>query len=151
MTTGDEDYGRHTPDALLQVFSRSRIVYWCLVAVGIHAVVLVATSTGYIRDRWIDPEGAKMRIEAAAAAVEAAKHPAGVTNTVALATNATAVTEAAAPAAGTESGTGQPVVIDGVTVPEGRSNAPIIKAITETAKPPVESDLGISLDDTRTP
>lgn len=156
MTAGNDDYGRHSPDVLLQVFSRSRLVLWCVVAVGIHVLVTVATSTSYIRDRWIDPEGAAAR----KAAVEAKKQAgadvpdAGATNAPAAAASNATVTVSAPAEAKDGSGKAAPaeVEIDGVAVPADRTNSAVFKAITSTAKPeelPADSDLGISLDDTR--
>jgi len=144
-TNANEDYTRHSPDKLLNVFSRSRLVFWCFVAAAIHALVLMASSSGYIRDRWIDPEGAAARKAAATNVVARAEAPPPVaadTNTVTVATNAAA----------TASTTNATVLIDGQEVPADRTNAAVLKRITETAKPEeipnTPGDLGISLEDT---
>lgn len=143
------------PDDLLVVFSRGRIVMWMAVAVLLHAVVIGATSVGYIRDHWIDPEGAKARQEAAAAqaaaekaAAKAALMPkAAATNAppAAAATNAPASTaEGAAATNGAAAG-------DDAAVLESRRNTAVVKRITETAASneiPAKPDLGISLEDT---
>jgi len=151
MTTGNEDYGRHSPDVLLQMFSRSRMVFWGAVAVGIHVLVLCVTSTGYIRDLF-DPEGAEAR--KAKAAVEAEAETAilpAQTNAPGPGEEAAPTTAATGRKARTQNGDDE-VMIDGVAVPTDRTNSAIIKAITSTAKPeelPRDSDLGITLDDTR--
>jgi len=141
----NEDYARHSPDKLLNVFTKSRLVFWCFVAVAIHALMLIATSSGYIRDKWIDPEGAAARKAAATNIVAKAEAPPPVaadTNTVTVATNV----------AETASTTNATVVIDGQEVPADRTNAAVLKRITETAKPEeipaTPGELGISLEDT---
>jgi len=121
------------------------MLFFCVVAVGIHLVVLLLTSTGYIRDKWIDPKGAQERIEAAAAAKKNERLGANAT----AKTNAVPETETAATG---EPSTNATLMIDDTAVPDGATNSAIIKAITEVAKPediPEESDLGIDLDDTR--
>jgi hypothetical protein len=157
------------PEQLLVVFSRGRILFWAAVAVLIHVVVIGVTSVGYIRDQWIDPEGAKVRKEAAAAALAAEKArekpkppsapatnaPAVVatvtnaaTNAPAVATNAPAVaTNAAATAtngvSAAESGEDAQL--------EARRNTTVVRRITEAASSneiPKRPELGISLEDT---
>jgi hypothetical protein len=141
----NEDYARHSPDKLLNVFVRSRIFFWCVVATAVHFLALLATSSGYIRDRWIDPEGAAARKAGATNIVAKAEAPppaAADTNTVNVATN---VAEAA-------STTNATVVIDGQEVPADRTNAAVLQRITAVAKPEeipaTPNDLGISLEDT---
>ena len=53
-------------------FSRSHIALCLVVAIGLHVAILAATSMGYIRDTWIDPEGAELRRIAKTEAAEAA-------------------------------------------------------------------------------
>jgi len=145
MTTGNRDYSRHSPDVLLQGFLRKKMVFWCLVAAGIHVLLMLVTSTGYIRDL-IDKEGAAARKAAAEAAAKAEEPPA-VTDDVAQADDPTPVAESAKPAVAEE-----PVRIDGVAVPASAADSAIVKKITEVADPdqiPDEPDLGIDLDDTR--
>ena len=151
MNTGNEDYGRLSPDVLLQGFLRKKLVLWLLVAAGIHLVVIVLTSAGFIRDKWIDPDGAAARVAAAEAAAKAAENgvsPDVGTNEAATATGVVATGEVAV--ATTPAKT---VEIDGEAVPETATNSAIVQKITEVAKPeelPDESDLGLDLEDTRT-
>lgn len=146
MTTGNEDYSRHSPDKMLEVFSKGRMLYWLFVAAGIHLVVMLITSTGYIRDEWIDPAGAEARKQAAEAA-----EAAGAKETTDK--GESPATDDGSGSAGTAAaGSNKPVVIDGEVVPDSATNASVIKRITEVAKPedlPTEPDLGISLEDTR--
>ncbi|MBM4148755.1 MAG: hypothetical protein FJ224_06900 [Lentisphaerae bacterium] len=155
MNTGNEDYGRLSPDVLLQGFLRKKLVLWILVAAGIHLVVILLTSAGYIRDR-IDPDGAAARVAAAEAAkkgasAEAAKKGASAgagTNEAATATGVVATGEVAV-----ATGAAKAIEIDGEVVPDSATDSAIVKKITEVAKPeelPDASDLGIDLEDTRT-
>jgi hypothetical protein len=146
MNTGNEDYGRLSPDVLLQGFLRKKLVVWILVAAGIHLVVIVLTSAGYIRDK-IDPDGAAARVAAADAAKKGASADKG-TNEAATATGVVATGEVAV-----ATGAAKPIEIDGEVVPDSATNSAIVKKITEVAKPeelPDASDLGIDLEDTRT-
>lgn len=126
---------RHSPDKLLTHFARTPIVRWLLVAIAAHAVVIAVTSLGYVRDRWIDPEGAKARQEAA----RAARAAAAPTPAPAPAAPAAALPEVAGSAADQ-------------AILEQRQDTPVVQRITEAAKPadiPKEPDgLGISLDET---
>ncbi len=61
MPEADEDVQRLSPDRLMTAFSRSHIALCLIVALGLHIAVVAATSMTYIRDRWIDPEGAELR------------------------------------------------------------------------------------------
>ena len=69
--------GQISPDDLLGGFSQGHLLRWFLAALVIHAVVIGGFSVGTIRD-WVDPEGAKARKEAVAAAARAATTPAEV-------------------------------------------------------------------------
>lgn len=150
------------PEQLLVVFSRGRILFWAAVAVLIHVVVIGVTSVGYIRDQWIDPEGAKVRKEAAAAALAAEKAREKPKPPSAPATNAPAVvatvTNAAtnAPAVATNAAA---TATNGVSAAESgedaqleaRRNTTVVRRITEAASSneiPKRPELGISLEDT---
>jgi len=141
------------PEQSLVMFTRGRILFWAAVAVAIHVVVIGVTSLGYIRDHWIDPEGAKVRKEAAVAALAAEKArekpqppPAPAASNApavaATATNvATATTTNVTPAA--EGGEASQL--------EARRNTTVVKRITEAASSneiPKKPELGISLEDT---
>lgn len=162
------DSGATAPEQLLVVFTRGRIAFWMAVAVLVHVVVIGATSLGYIRDQWIDPEGAKLRKEAAAAALAAEKakarapvKPAGTNaapQAVAASNAPAGVVTGAAPA--TATGTVTTAVAgtnaaaasgDEASELAARRNTTVVKRITESASSneiPKKPELGISLEDT---
>ena len=145
-----------SPERLLVVFTRGRIMLWATVAVLIHVVVIGVTSVGYIRDRWIDPDGARTRKEAAAAAqaAEKAKAKAALTPAVKLDTNAAATVSDARAAIGTSAAGAagsNAVPTDEHRILEQRRDTAVVKRITDTAASneiPRKPDLGISLEET---
>ncbi len=157
-----------SPEQLLVVFSRGRIVLWATVAILIHVVVIGVTSVGYIRDRWIDPEGAKVRKEAAAAALAAEKAKAKPIAAVATGTNAAFAAAATTNGAhGATTGTVANVTGTGTVATaaastnaasndekgmlDARRDTAVVKRITDKASSndiPRKPDLGISLDET---
>ncbi|MCJ8332335.1 MAG: hypothetical protein HRT89_17335 [Lentisphaeria bacterium] len=148
MTTDNNDYRQRSPDAMLQVFSRSRMIIWCLVAVGIHLLLMLATSTGYIRDR-IDPEGAaKRKEEAAKAAAKPTKADAAAKPTKTDADAKPTKTGSAEDPNGSK-----PLTIDGVVVPKSAAGSETIKNITSTPgaddPAPGVDDLDLDLGDTK--
>ncbi len=152
MEAHTEDYSRHSPDKLLTGFTKGRMTLWVVTAVVVHVVFIVITSLGSIRDRWIDPEGAAARKVALEAARKAASQvtpaPAKAPG-VAPATNAAPVV----PAKGPEGTNAAAVTGKGKDeIPDDRRDAPVVKRITEAAKPediPKQPNgLGISIDDT---
>jgi hypothetical protein len=142
----------------MRLFTETPVLKWLAVSIGAHLLILGMTSMGYIRDRWIDPEGVKARAEAKAAATNAP--PA----TAATVEPAAATTPAAAAAASTSTSV-PPASATASAVPatqgprteaqllEERKNAPVVQRITDTAAPqeiPRQPDeLGLSLEDTR--
>jgi hypothetical protein len=125
-----------SPDDLLGGFSQGTLLRWLLAALLIHAVVIGGLSIGTIRD-WADPEGAKARREALAAAAKSAAPP-----------------QAAAP-----QGEAPPVTPSATPAPAEPTAAkpaapqtPIEKATTEAARPDeipaAPDDLGLSIEDT---
>ena len=137
-------------DRLLSAFAGKRIAFWTIVAVAIHVVVIGVTSLTYIRDTYIDPEGAverkaaaadekkrlaKAQASAAAAAVIGTNGVAGATGTngVAGATNTVPAAGAAtnAPVANTNSAKAR--YLEGL--PEGATNSAVIKRMTDVAAP----------------
>ena len=137
-------------DRLLSAFAGKRIAFWTLVAIAIHVVVIGVTSLTYIRDTYIDPEGAverkaaaadekkrlaKAQAAAAAAAVIGTNGVAGATGTngVAGATNTVPAAGAAtnAPVANTNSAKAR--YLEGL--PEGATNSAVIKRMTDVAAP----------------
>ncbi|MEI7436278.1 MAG: hypothetical protein WCL16_05680 [bacterium] len=139
-----------SPLKLLTGFSKGRIVYWIAVAVVVHVTLIGLLSMGYIRDRWIAPEAAAERKQAALAAQEVLKKqtaaklvkPSVATGQV---TQAGAATTAVAAVTGASTGTTAQILNE-------RKDTAIVKRITEKAQPgeiPAQpSDLGISIGDT---
>lgn len=135
----------HSPDKLLEGFSKGRIVFWTAIAVAIHIALIGGTSIGYIRDTWIDPDAAAARKQAAEAAL-VKKQP---------------VKEAAGPQQGADAASKMPA---GQATPattsagseekllEERKNAPVVQRITEKAAPNEQpkspTDIGISIEET---
>jgi len=143
-----QNAGAMSPLRLLGGFSKGRIVFWIVVAVGVHVVLIGLLSMGYIRDRWIDPEGAADRKAMAVAAQEALKKEAAAKAPrppAPAAVQAQPATTNVAKATATSTGTPEQIA-------EDRKNTPVVKRITEKAQPgeiPTQpNDLGISIGDT---
>jgi hypothetical protein len=132
----------HSPANLLAGFTKGRIGRWLLVSVAGHVLFIALLSLGYIRDRWIDPNGAILRKEAAEAAKaellkatakpvkpEAKSVAPSVPAPAAAGSNAPAPTagEKTSPAASSNS-TDTQILAD-------RKNSEGVKGITEVAKP----------------
>ena len=152
METRREGSVNYSPDKLLSGFSRGRIVLWMLAAVAIHVAFIGMTSLGYIRDRWVDPDGAKNRKAAAEAVLKAEKD--GDRNVTAFertptngASVATTATNVVPPLVVRPTTTG-----DEARILEERKTTPVGKRITDVAKtnelPVQPGDVGISIEDT---
>jgi len=133
-----------SPDKLVTGFSRTRIARWLLLALLVHVVFAGATSVGFIRDHWIDPEGAALRKKEREAKRKAE---------LAAATEAeTEKAEASPePKAAPDAKVEAKAAPDDPKLIEKHKDAPIIKEITAKAKKkdiPKEPDLGISIDET---
>jgi hypothetical protein len=147
-------------DRLLSAFAGKRIAFWTIVAVAIHVVVIGVTSLTYIRDTYIDPEGAverkvaaadekkrlaKAKADAAALSVIGTNGVAGATGTngVAGATNTVPVAGAATndPIANTNSAKDR--YLEGL--PEGVTNSAVIKRMTDVAAPGEMPTMGTEL------
>jgi len=142
MTDAPQDLQRLAPEKLTATFSRSRIFPCLLIAVAVHLVLLAATSVVYVRDTWIDPDGAARRKATKLAAKKAEEEAA------APSPKATAETAGdAAPKTGTAA-----AKTTHETEMDKRKDAPVIKGITAKAKKdeiPKEPDgLGITIDET---
>ena len=137
----DIKVGRRGPDKLLTTFSKSPFWIWVIMSLVIHSSISVFISYGYIRDHYLDPEGAVTRKAAALAAAAKSEPPPAPKPVVPK-------PEPPAPAPVATASTNS---TDRLL--EERKNTPIVKRITETAKPdeiPKQpTDLGISLDDTK--
>ncbi len=134
MASEPQGIQRHSPDKLLTGFSKTRVLWYFAIAIAIHIVATGATSVGYIRDRWIDPEGAALR---KAAQLEAAK----------------AEAESRKPKADArKSEVPRPEPREAKAPDDARKNAPVVKEITDLPKkgeiPKQPDDLGISIDET---
>ena len=137
MSTIDE----RTPDRLIVMFSKSRLMLGLAAAVIIHILIIGVTSMGYIRDTVIDPEGAEARradrqtTPATPAPPRPSPQPAAPT---------------AAPAPDAAASTPAPGSNEALM--EERKDTPMVKAVTEAAKPeeiPALPEIrGLSLDDT---
>lgn len=138
----DIKVGRRGPDKLLTTFSKSPFWIWVVLSLVVHLSITGFISYGYLRDNYLDPEGAVAR-KAAALAAEAKPEPPPAPKPVAPKPEP----PAPAPTAAT------PAVNLTDRMIEERKNTPIVQRITETAKPaeiPKQpGDLGISLDDTK--
>ncbi|MBM4144153.1 MAG: hypothetical protein FJ225_11265 [Lentisphaerae bacterium] len=136
------------PEKLMRNFTASRFLLWIGAAVALHVVFIGLFSLGYIRDTWIDPEGAALRKAEAEAAAKAelqrqkAPPPAPAAGQAKGGTNET-VAPATKPA---------PVVTNEEALLEARRNTPVVRAITEAPKPgeiPSQpGDSGIDINDT---
>ena len=138
----DVKVGRRGPDQLLTTFSKSPFWIWVLMSLVIHLSISGFVSYGFIRDHYLDPEGAAAR-KAAALAAEAKPEPAPAPKPV---------TPPAVPPPPAPTATG-PATNSTDRLLEEHKNTPIVKRIMETAKPdeiPKQpGDLNISLDDTK--
>ncbi|MEO5367969.1 MAG: hypothetical protein H7831_16740 [Magnetococcus sp. WYHC-3] len=151
-----------SPRKLLAAFSGGSIVFWILAAMLIHAVLIGGLSVGYIRDRWIDPEGARIRKEEAEKEAKLIKELENAKRqrlARIAATNAFLAAQALSNATLRASGTNTSANVNVSTntasdtgdIPPERANTRIVRSITEKASTnelPKESDLGISIDET---
>ncbi len=162
MDKQDREQEAVSPRKLLTAFSGGHIFFWIVAAMLIHTVVIGGLSLTYIRDRWIDPEGARIRKEEAEkakktdaeiAAMKLRREQArrAATNQPpdgASATNAVSGSSTNAPAGGTNAA----VTVEGVgAVPPDRAGAAVFKRITAVATSneiPAEAGLGISIEET---
>ena len=136
----DIKVGRRGPDKLLATFSKSPFWIWVILSLVIHLSITVFISYGFIRDNYLDPEGAVAR-KAAALAAEAKPEPPPVPKPVAPKPAPSALTVTAPTSTNSTD-----------RMLEERKNTAVVKRITEVANPadiPKQpGDLGISLDDT---
>lgn len=121
-------------------------LFWIGVSLVLHVLLILVTSVGFIRDHYVDPEGAAVRKAEAEAAAIAAKAPATQPAT------APSVTQPAKPADGKPAQTteSKPADAQQMTLEE-RKETPMVKKTTEAAKPSEipksPDDLGLNLDD----
>jgi len=128
------------PEKLVRGFTSTRIMFWVIVAVAMHIAFAAATSVDYIRDTWIDPEGAAQRKAAAdAAANTEPEQPAAPVTPPAPSETSTVTT-------GSPDATGEAALL------KQRKDTPIVEAVTELPAedeiPRHPDDLGISIGDT---
>lgn len=153
MQEKKEDSIIYSPDSLLSTFSKGRMAFWVSVAVIIHVVLIAMLSLGYIRDTWINPEGAKMRKEQAEAqkAAELKKLASSkAVKTAPVTKPETGATQAVATASAT-TGQGDRVNSDQDKLDKVK-NTPMGQRLTAVATsnevPRQSSDLGLSIEDT---
>lgn len=142
MNSSNQELNRHSPDRLLSDFDKGRMALWVALAVAAHLVFVGATSVGYIRDKWIDPEGAASR---KAAAQKPPAEKAAVASRAGTAALSNATPTAASTAATFQADAGE-------QIPPDRRDTPMVKRVTEKAEPaniPKQpADIGISIEDT---
>lgn len=166
MTESNTELERLNPDKLVGNFAQSGITKFLAIAVALHLVVLGVTSLGYMYEQylqWFDPPAYAAYVQAkedAKKAAESTSTPATAPasspettpgSTPGPATNGTTPANGAAPATN-----GQPATTAAQTgmegIPEDKRDNPVVKAITEAAKPDEipskPDDLGISIQDT---
>lgn len=133
MTEDQNDIENLSPYKLIDNFSKSRLVPCIVLALAVHVAVIGGTSVGYIYDTWIDAKDPAQQGEQEKQQDAASGRP-----------DAPASPEAPPKAMGT------------AEAPENQldkhKHAPVVKKITETAKPediPKEpGDLGITIEET---
>ncbi|MBM4164287.1 MAG: hypothetical protein FJ222_07595 [Lentisphaerae bacterium] len=152
-------------DRLLSDFAGKRIAFWTILAIAIHVVVIGMTSLTYIRDTYVDPEGAVERkaaadaekkrqaqaqAAAAAAAVIGTNAVAGATGTNAAA-SATGTTNAApAAAAAATNGASAAATNEARSrylegFPESATNSAVAQRMTDVADPEEMPTMGSEL------
>jgi hypothetical protein len=125
-------------------FGKTNTMMWISVSLVIHIALIGGTSVPYIMDRWIDPDAAVAR--KAAAEAEAAKKKAEAK----AAASGKPLTPPVGPGNGaaTAPSTGPKLTPDEAA----KADTPVMKRITETAKPEdmpkKPDDLGLSIDET---
>lgn len=147
MTEPEEkDADRFAPQHLLAEFTRNRIVRCLAVALAVHVVIIGGSSLDYVYFSWINPEAGRAREDARKKAREAE-----VAKTRAAQTQPSETGEKAEPGktATGEGASGQETDQD--LIEKNKTN-PVIREITETAKPEdipdKPDDLGISIGET---
>jgi len=126
-------------------FGKTNTAMWLCVSLALHTALIGGTSVGYITDRWIDPEAAAARKQAAIDAAAKAK------------AEAKALAQGKAPpgtppAAGGATTAPATQAAGGDKPTDPKANTPVMQRITETAKPgelPTKpDDLGIDINET---
>ena len=144
----------HSPEALLTVFSKGKIVMWMAVAVLLHVLVIGSLSVDFIRDHYLFPEEARKRKEALELArkklLEAPPKPEPAATNAAPAVTNVVVTETGTVAAAAAS-TNRALTAEEKLL-EAHKDAPVVKEITATATtnemPKLQDALGVSIEDT---
>ena len=138
------------PEKLLSVFTGGKMVVWGTLAIVVHVIFVGATSIGYIKDTWIDPEGAKLRkaaMEQKAAAEAAAAEQKAAAEAAAKLPPPTEGKPATVSTQETEK-----AQADDQKVLESRKDTPTGKRLTDVASsneiPKEAKDLGLSIEDT---
>ncbi len=145
MADDKRDIQRLSPDRLMSGFSTSRVWTALTISLGVHAVIILGTSLGYVYGR-IDTEWAeeqKARQQEEAKAEQAAR----------LKDEIDASKPEKSPAGKDASSKAPPAkkMSDEERLMKERADTPVVKAITEAARPediPKEPGLNISIEDT---
>ena len=145
MADNERDIQRLSPDGLMSGFSTSRVWTALTISLGVHAVVILGTSLGYIYGRidteWAEEQKALQQKEAKAE--QAAKLKDEID-----------ASKPEKPPAGKDASSKSPPakkMTDEERLMKERADTPVVKAITEAASPediPKEPGLGISIDET---
>ncbi len=150
MADNERDIQRLSPDRIMAGFSVSRVWTALVISLGVHAVVILGTSLGYVYGRidteWAEEQKARQQKEAKA------EQAARLKNEIDASTPDRAEPEK--PTAGKDAASEAPPakkMTDEERLMKERADTPVVKAITEAAKPediPKEPGLNISIDDT---
>ncbi|MHC4199075.1 MAG: hypothetical protein ACYSU0_03725 [Planctomycetota bacterium] len=150
MADDERDIQRLSPDRLMSGFSTSRVWTALTISLGAHAVIILGTSLGYIYGR-IDTEWAE---EQKALRQEEAKAEQAAKLKDEIDASKPEGAEPGEPPAGKDGSSKAPPakkVSDEERLMKERADTPVVKAITEAAKPediPKEPGLNISIEDT---
>ncbi len=145
MADDKRDIQRLSPDRLMSGFSTSRVWTALTISLGAHAVIILGTSLGYVYGRidteWAEEQKARQQKEAKAEQAARLKDEIDAS-------------KPEKPSAGKDASSKAPPakkVSYEERLMRERADTPVVKAITEVAKPediPKEPGLNISIEDT---
>ncbi|MDA0841751.1 MAG: hypothetical protein O3B01_10515 [Planctomycetota bacterium] len=145
----------HNPDELLHGFTRTSTTSFVILAIVIHAVLVMGTSYPYIRDTYIAPEEAALRKEEAEREKKEklkAERDAAVQRAEGTGAKESGKAEDGKEKPKTSEGDKGEKDTQSTTTDGDKKQPKVIKEITEKAKPDEiprqPDDIGISIDDT---
>ena len=145
MADPASDLQRLSPDKLVAGFARTKVFQCLLIAIAAHLVLAAATSVAYVRDRWIDPEGAAKRAAEKLAAQRAEEAEPAAPRAMAPKGARPATHAAAKPTTASAKAPDDPEMTR-------RKGSRVVDNITKAAKkdeiPKAPDDLGIPIEDT---